>query len=753
MLGRTSQARRVLSGARAAKLVLAAAVACAALIGGATAASAAPAWSLVKSPNPPSPPKAILGAIACPSPTTCLTVGPGRPGFGGPARALYAERWDGSARRRVPIQIPSGFSVGSVDGLSCSDASSCFAVGAQGSGPDSPLVERWNGSTWALVSVPVPASASRAWLTGVSCPSPSLCLATGSDATPASEPSVAGSFVDRWNGASWTLTSVATPAGATKVELRKITCVTATSCFAVGSYATTSIPAHTLVEHWNGTAWSVMATPNPAGSAGQDAIALVDVSCASATNCVAIGTYTPTGPRPFSERWNGTSWSLIATASPPIPQNSDGAGLQSVSCTSTTECIAVGKYSSNTSVSLPWIQRFDGTAWTSVASPDVGIPPSAAGGSFGAVSCSGPGACLAVGAFQVVGDPDPLALVERWSGGSWSILPAPDGSSQSELRSTDCPSPTLCFAVGSSIDQRGTTLIGRWDGTSWSVLTSPNPVGATKSQLTQIACASVTSCFAVGDSIFDGNDVALVERWDGAHWSIVTIPNPRGATGAGISDVSCPTSTRCIAVGWSSQGELVAQWDGAHWSVTNSDVSGGGSIESLSCPTTTTCFAVGSSGFSTLVRRWNGRNWSTVASPNGPAAIFSDLSDVSCSASNACVAVGSWASASSSGNLVERWNGSTWTRMTTPAPSFVQINLLSVSCPTDIDCVAVGSYSSGGTVVERWNGSTWRLVASPDRTNTLSTLLGVSCATAANCLAVGNAETNLYRFSLVERFG
>jgi hypothetical protein len=91
--------------------------------------------------------------------------------------------------------------------------------------------------------------------------------------------------------------------------------------------------------------------------------------------------------------------------------------------------------------------------------------------------------------------------------------------------------------------------------------------------------------------------------------------------------------------------------------------------------------------------------------------------------------------------------------MTTPAPSFVQINLLSVSCPTDIDCVAVGSYSSGGTVVERWNGSTWRLVASPDRTNTLSTLLGVSCATAANCLAVGNAETNLYRFSLVERFG
>jgi hypothetical protein len=91
--------------------------------------------------------------------------------------------------------------------------------------------------------------------------------------------------------------------------------------------------------------------------------------------------------------------------------------------------------------------------------------------------------------------------------------------------------------------------------------------------------------------------------------------------------------------------------------------------------------------------------------------------------------------------------------MTTPAPPFVGISLLSVSCPSASDSVAVGVYSSGGTVVERWNGSNWALVASPDRTNTVSALLGVSCTSATNCLAVGNAETNLYRFSLVERFG
>jgi hypothetical protein len=751
---RRGPARGVGSARRVTKLVFAAAVAsvvgCAAIVGTAAVASAAPAWSLVQSPNPPSPPNATLGAIDCPSPTTCLTVGQGRPAnFGGPARALYAERWDGSVRRRSPIQIPQGFSDGSIVDLSCSGPANCFAVGGLGSGPESPLVERWNGRTWVLTLVPVPSRTTRAWLTGVACPSPTLCFATGNDATAASEPGIAGAFVDRWNGSSWTLTSLPAPVGATGVEIKSIACSAATRCFAVGTYSTATNPGRTLVESWNGIAWSVAAGPNPAGPSSK---ALVDVACPTTTDCVAVGAYSPSGPRPFSEQWDGTSWSVIATAAPPAPQNSDGAALQSVSCSSATECVAVGKYSSDTSGSLPWIQRFDGTAWSNVASPDVGVPPSAAGGSFMSVSCAAAGSCFAVGAFQVVGDFDPLALVERSNGTSWSIVPSPISSSQSELRSVDCPSTTACFGVGNAVDQRGTTLIGRWNGTTWSVQSSPNPAGATKSQLTRVSCASVTSCFAVGDSIFAGSDVALVEHWDGAHWSIVSFPNPPGATDAGISDVSCPTSTRCIAIGWSSQGELIGQWDGTSWTASNSNVSGGGSIENLSCPTTTTCFAVGSSGTNTLVRKWNGTTWSTLASPNGPAAIFSDLSSVSCSSTDACVAVGSWESQATSGSLVERWNGSTWTTMSTPTLPFIQINLASVSCPTDTSCVAVGFYSGGGTVVERWNGTSWALVASPDRPKSVSVLSGISCATATTCLAVGTAETNLFHFSLVETF-
>jgi hypothetical protein len=90
--------------------------------------------------------------------------------------------------------------------------------------------------------------------------------------------------------------------------------------------------------------------------------------------------------------------------------------------------------------------------------------------------------------------------------------------------------------------------------------------------------------------------------------------------------------------------------------------------------------------------------------------------------------------------------------MSTPTLPFIQINLASVSCPTDTSCVAVGFYSGGGTVVERWNGTSWALVASPDRPKSVSVLSGISCATATTCLAVGTAETNLFHFSLVETF-
>jgi len=41
-----------------------------------------------------------------------------------------------------------------------------------------------------------------------------------------------------------------------------------------------------LAEHWNGSTWAIQATPNPAGAAVS---MLSGISCVSSTTCTAVG--------------------------------------------------------------------------------------------------------------------------------------------------------------------------------------------------------------------------------------------------------------------------------------------------------------------------------------------------------------------------------------------------------------------------------------------------------------------------------
>ena len=63
---------------------------------------------------------------------------------------------------------------------------------------------------------------------------------------------------------------------------------------------------NTLAETWNGASWRLMRTRDPAPDR-----ALTSVSCASMTDCVAVGEYDKgcpsCTPRNLSEVWNGTS--------------------------------------------------------------------------------------------------------------------------------------------------------------------------------------------------------------------------------------------------------------------------------------------------------------------------------------------------------------------------------------------------------------------------------------------------------------
>ena len=340
--------------------------------------------------------------------------------------------------------------------------------------------------------------------------------------------------------------------------------------------------------------WAIQSVP--ASSGGLDG-----VSCTSDSACMAVGSISdqPGTEQTFAARWNGTRWSI---QQPPSPVN--GASLLSgLSCTSRTACIAVGScYCSF--FHRPLAARWNGREWSMQQIPH----PAGVDTGLSAVSCTSRSACTAVG----YGPPGPglvpqqTVFVERFDGRRWSFQPAPTPAwaDRARLDGVSCVSPTLCTAVGTSVGGQGdvTTrlLVERWDGRRWTIARAPLPDGSFDTGLTGVACASSAACTAVGD--VDG--AALVERWNGRRWSTQRTPYKVQAP---LTGVSCVSATVCEAVGTANQDaggstapptEMAAErWNGRRWSlqhVPQPAPAGDSSwFNAVACASARSCFALG----------------------------------------------------------------------------------------------------------------------------------------------------------------
>ncbi len=170
-------------------------------------------------------------------------------------------------------------------------------------------------------------------------------------------------------------------------------------------------------------------------------------------------------------------------------------------------------------------------------------------------------------------------------------------------------------------------------------------------------------------------------------------------------------------------------------------------LDAVACPTPTNCVAVGDyydrAGVQhVLAEAWDGTAWSVVPSPS-PGTLQNSLDAVSCPSETDCVAVGTTSDAAvGQATLVESWDGTTWSVVPSPDADVVNV-LLGVSCSGPDACVAVGSSAGESTtdrtLVESWDGTTWSITASPSP-GTGATLVGVSCTGPGNCSGVGNSE-------------
>jgi hypothetical protein len=670
--------------------------------------------------------------------------------------------------------VPSG----QIQAVSCPLASTCTAVGyyLDSAGLVTPLAETWNGTSWKQQAAPRPVGAPAPGLNGVSCVSASFCEAVGIS----NEPKSLGDtgFAEMWNGSSWSLQPVPSPAGATTVVLTAVSCVSTSFCEAVGSYLNSSHAIVSLGEEWNGTAWTLQSTPNQSGSAPTE---LEGVSCVSAHFCEAVDFYGA-----LAEEWNGTSWTAHFV---PIPSGATSPDLYAVSCISTKFCEAVGTYvDPNSSDSLILLaEMWNGTSWR-----EQSVPSSASWKLLTGVSCVLADFCEAVGYKEAItaGGDTFRPIAEVWNGTSWQAQSAPSagGTALAELVAVSCADASACEA-GGALPVR----MEVWNGSSWATQHAVVPRGATNNNLGGVSCVTATFCEAVG--YMAGRPAALPEVWNGSTWKIqpraVSLPllaavscvsatlceavgsgfansgiaaagwngtswQPQITPGLGYSAVSCTSPSFCVAVGLSGG----AMWNGTSWSAESLPLpSSGGTYTGVSCVSTNACEAVGRATIGgAFAAGWNGTSWTAQAVPGPPGATRAMLGKVSCTLANACEAVG----ASNLGGYAAAWNGTAWTaQAVAPLPPGAARDFLTdVACTSSSACTAVG-YSMGSaspyarlTLAETWNGTSWSIQPTPNPAATGNVLEGVSCASAGPCVAVGSApDPGGYSATLVEATG
>jgi hypothetical protein len=330
-----------------------------ALLAAAPAARGDVAWTVVPSPSPVDDGNFLYG-LAADGTADAWAVGEQYPGSG-----ALIEHWDGSA---WSLSNSPDFAVDKqLNGVAADSPQDAWAVGQyyDAAGSRQAVIEHWDGSAWALAPTPNPGTDDT--LAAVAVVSAGDAWAVGHAASSTAD---APALIEHWNGSNWQV--FPSPAVAYPSYLRAITAISANDIWAVGTAG-----QRTLTEHWNGSAWSVVKSPSPSTSThyAEPINVLNGVTAISADNVWAVGTFNTTqatgaADHTLVEHWNGTKWSLVDSPDT-VSGYTSVNHLQSVAAISASDVWAVGvsKAATYGAADQTLIEHWDGTAWTIAPSP------------------------------------------------------------------------------------------------------------------------------------------------------------------------------------------------------------------------------------------------------------------------------------------------------------------------------------------------------------------------------------------------
>lgn len=245
----------------------------------------------------------------------------------------FIEHWDGtkwSLNNTVDFTKP-GDGDAVLNAIAHTSASDIWAVGSftQFNGAaDEPLVMHFNGTSWTQVAAPAETFGFTT-LSAVSARTPTDAWAVGftnPDDGTGDEP-----ITMHWDGTSWSFVTSALSTGVLgQDDLSGVVAVAANDVWAVGAITspTDTAPSRTFIEHFDGTSWKWVSSPNLVVNGVTQGCALTSVTAVSATDIWAGGYCSDpmnTFPQvPLALHYNGTAWSIVSTPAPgPGPGFSD----------------------------------------------------------------------------------------------------------------------------------------------------------------------------------------------------------------------------------------------------------------------------------------------------------------------------------------------------------------------------------------------------------------------------------------------
>jgi hypothetical protein len=413
----------------------------------------------------------------------------------------------------------------------------------------------------------------------VSCGAAGSCVAGGIIGVEAEEGNPVG-VLDRLAGSTWTTEDMKLPVDAgpdnpwDESGAPAVSCGAAGSCVAVDNYQTGTFVTRGVIDTLANGAWTTAAAPAPSNANSENAhVDLNGVTCLSATSCVAVGDYIDDHDSQVAlvETLAGTTWTATEVSAPSnvITNTLDITNaLDGISCTSATACAAYGTYADTSGDFRGWLAVRSGASWTATeaAPPDADFTLDTPNPTINAVSCFSAGGCVAAGYYINTEGGEP-AFVATLASGSWTFKVAPlpaggatGGSVFAGLTSLACPAGGGCVAVGSYQDGHGEGhgLIDTLAGSTWTARAAPLPSNPDPDDpgdsLVSVACPTTGACTAVGSySDSDGGTSGTIATLASGSWTALEATTPSTISPDGpsleLQSLACPTQVSCVASG------------------------------------------------------------------------------------------------------------------------------------------------------------------------------------------------------------